>query len=418
MLGNYKKFYCNCRAISSLAILLLLSQVTIAFANGEYTRKMWAYLESTWKDVPDSVAKFIYYNADVNAEHDPGQRSGMTPLLFAANKGYVNIAKTLIKHGADVNAVDFQGRTALMYAAQNGDVDMIKVLLNADADIRIPDDQEQNALHFAVQACHLQAMQVLLQHNARINKRDVAGRSALMKACSNGSESIVTLLLSYGANYDFIDNNGETAMIYAIRADAVPVVKALIQSGFDINTENIYGSTYIAAAVMLNRNDICKFMLDAQADPNTVISMEPHHGLPILIYALNMQNFQLADELLAHHADVNKQHPSGWTALMTAAMFGNLEYIEKLCERGAQIDAVIIGPENIGQTALICAVLNNNYLAAKALADRGLDINHKDASGRTALDYALQNGNIEIVQILINKGAESSISKYTLAERQ
>jgi len=40
----------------------------------------------------------------------------MTPLHFAADRGYSDVARLLVAHGADINAVDNELQTPLMYA--------------------------------------------------------------------------------------------------------------------------------------------------------------------------------------------------------------------------------------------------------------------------------------------------------------
>lgn len=55
----------------------------------------------------------------------------------------------LIKHGAEVNAVDNHGRSALMEAALFGWVDNVKVLLQHSADRSIRDGENQLAIDLA-----------------------------------------------------------------------------------------------------------------------------------------------------------------------------------------------------------------------------------------------------------------------------
>jgi hypothetical protein len=70
---------------------------------------------------------------------------GMTPLIWAANRGAAKLVKLLLARGANVNARTTQkynaGRTALMFA---GDVATVHVLLDAGADPKAADENGQH----------------------------------------------------------------------------------------------------------------------------------------------------------------------------------------------------------------------------------------------------------------------------------
>jgi ankyrin repeat protein len=50
------------------------------------------------------------------------------PLMAAAWEGYTEIVEQLVKHGADVHAVNAEQRSALMLAESEGHWDTVKVL--------------------------------------------------------------------------------------------------------------------------------------------------------------------------------------------------------------------------------------------------------------------------------------------------
>lgn len=47
---------------------------------------------------------------------DERDESGMTPLMYAADRGYSEIVSLLLEYGASVDAVDMEGQSALHYA--------------------------------------------------------------------------------------------------------------------------------------------------------------------------------------------------------------------------------------------------------------------------------------------------------------
>src|SRR5262245_57603891 len=70
---------------------------------------------------------------------DPNDDEKGCALIHAACKGLPEIARLLIKHGADINKTDSFGATPLMYAAHDS-VEVLRVLLDAGAALQIKAD--------------------------------------------------------------------------------------------------------------------------------------------------------------------------------------------------------------------------------------------------------------------------------------
>ena len=62
---------------------------------------------------------------------------GYTPLIMAVNRRFMNVAKYLIKCGADVNARDNDGISSLAYACLKNDYDMAKLLIDNGANVNV-----------------------------------------------------------------------------------------------------------------------------------------------------------------------------------------------------------------------------------------------------------------------------------------
>ena len=90
---------------------------------------------------------------------------GSTALHLAAEKGWVDVAKVLLRKGADVNAITGPGETALHRTAEKGYVDVAKVLLQNEADVNALDEEDRTALHLAAGNGHLEVLTLLLQNN-------------------------------------------------------------------------------------------------------------------------------------------------------------------------------------------------------------------------------------------------------------
>src|ERR1035438_4369901 len=118
-----------------------------------------------------------------------------TELLTAIRKGDLAAVKTLLAHGADVNARDAKGASALMYAAIYGDLECMNLLLDKGADPNASNDLSINALMWA--ASDLGKVRTLVAHGANVNARSNYGYTALSVAsASPGNLPTVLLLLN------------------------------------------------------------------------------------------------------------------------------------------------------------------------------------------------------------------------------
>jgi len=105
---------------------------------------------------------------------------------------------------------------------------------------------------------------------------------------------------------------------------------------------------------------------------------------------------------LADGANVNAKRSAGTTALHYASSRGYLEIVQLLVESGADVN-VRGGDDN--DTPLIWAVYNERNAVAKYLVDKGANINARDKSGRSALNYAYERGEMDIHDYLKERGA-------------
>jgi ankyrin repeat protein len=110
----------------------------------------------------------VEYLLSRGAEANLASRNRMQvmPLHSAVAGRHIGIARTLLEHGADVNAAQQDGFVPLHGAAQNGQADMIELLLEYGADVNAQNAEGLTALAIAVQEGHAGAAELLRQHGA------------------------------------------------------------------------------------------------------------------------------------------------------------------------------------------------------------------------------------------------------------
>ncbi len=97
--------------------------------------------------------------------------------------------------------------------------------------------------------------------------------------------------------------------------------------------------------------------------------------------------------------------PASEESLRQAALDGVISDVNKYLEAGTRVDA--LDPD--GHTALMFAAFNGHSEIVLKLLEEGADLEKRDYMGRTALLYACTGPFPETVKILLDKGAKPNV---------
>lgn len=177
-------------------------------------------------------------------------RSGRTPLSWAAERGYANIVQQLLlQRDIAAGSKDASGLTALFWAVKREQITVMQHLL-ARSDVE-PDYEDENCaspFRWAAANGHIKAVKCLLElRNLPINAKDKCGRTPLSLAAENGHINVVRYVLTRpDIQASAVDLEGRTPLSYAAAKLNVEVVRELLACPEVIaDTKNRYGSTAI-----------------------------------------------------------------------------------------------------------------------------------------------------------------------------
>ncbi|NWX44642.1 ASZ1 protein, partial [Steatornis caripensis] len=126
--------------------LLLDRGANACFEIDKYTVLMAACTaHASEENISKTVELLLSRNADPNLTC----RRQMTPLMYAARKGYPQVVALLVAHGSHINAQDENGYSALIWAAQRGHRSVIFKLLELGADKNLQTKDEKTAAEIA-----------------------------------------------------------------------------------------------------------------------------------------------------------------------------------------------------------------------------------------------------------------------------
>ncbi|KAG7328171.1 hypothetical protein KOW79_008115 [Hemibagrus wyckioides] len=175
---------------------------------------------------------------------------GLTPLMVAAQKGFIRMVQKLVEYGADVHMKNSSGKDSLMLACFSGHLDIVMHLRKFGATWQSRDVSGCTPLHLAVVGGHLPVIAYMIQDGCELDVRDtVAQWTPLMNvSVVSGNSAVASLLIQAGADVNVRDKDGKTPLMVAVLNNHEQLVKLLLDSGADQHVKNKFGSGAVEMA--------------------------------------------------------------------------------------------------------------------------------------------------------------------------
>lgn len=343
---------------------------------------------------------------------------GTTALHWAVRFDHRAVIEALLEAGADVSARDRYGMTPIALAAINGSDRVLTRLLEAGADsnTRLPDGE--TVLIAAARTGAPRAASVLIERGAVVDDRDSNfDQTALIVAAREGNAEVVSLLLARGATIDTRTRIGPTPRF-------VPPCKGTGcgSEGVGINRGGLPdrgrraaargGMTPLLYAARDGRESVARLLIDAGAD----IGLAEANGIAPLLMAVLNDHRTIAAQLLAAGADPNQDDFWGRTPLWAAVEYRNLDMNNREQDsptRNGVDRAPLLGliEQLLGAGADVNARTREVPPSRRWLYSLN-DVSWVDFTGQTPFLRAALSGDVEVMQLLLEQGADPSIATF------
>ncbi|KAH9066250.1 ankyrin repeat-containing domain protein [Lactarius vividus] len=313
-----------------------------------------------------------------------------TPLHYVVEGNYesqedgVRIARLLLEHGADVNALDIYHGTPLHSASSSGKLEIARTLLERAG---MKNDRGQNLSHLGLE-----------ERGVDVNAHRKDHWTPLHLASHCGNPEVARMLIDHGANVNAEDNNLRTPLHHVVEGHyesqevGVRLSRLLLECGVDVNAQDINRQTPLHLASINGRLEIVRVLLEHAAMKNDRGQNSSRRGLE------------------ERGVEVNARRMDDWTPLHLASYHGRLEIVRVLLDHGASANA----ENNQGETPLYLVSRgaydsqDDGVYVAQLLLERGGNANAQRKDNWTPLHAASYFGRPGIVRILLDHGAEAN----------
>ncbi|KAI6660291.1 Transient receptor potential cation channel subfamily A member 1 [Oopsacas minuta] len=276
-------------------------------------------------------------------------REGFTPLHYSVDAGNLNNVKLLLRHGASPLTASRQQQISSIHLAAITSNTYNEILTELimwtqgydPTIVDIRDSQDRAPLHYAATYNHVQSASIL--HN-------------------------------YGANLNSIDRDGNTPLIVAASKGATKVLQFLLDKGADVTAQNHKGQTALLVSIEEGHWKTARELLtcpDEESKSVLVIIPDDTGQTPLHVICKGSGDYKTMSMLLELHADVNMHDRNRRIPLHYACYYGSNSMSYKLLQEGVW----------------------------------GSMLNDVDYRGHTSLHMAAREGHLEIIKLLLQKGA-------------
>jgi ankyrin repeat protein len=359
-----------------------------------------------------------------------------TPLMLAAIGNKVETARVLLENGASRDVADHHDLTALAYAAREGHIEFVRLLIEKGVNLNRTGEK---ALEQAELRGQSEMVEILVKAlNPRSPKKDDVSEE-LLAAVNRGSYEQVKALIEKGANVNYTNSWGARPILWVktnveiarllIERGADPQITPARGYGLHPFWSAVeYGSLPLFQVLTsrgIDQEQLDRLLIFAAQKDQTEIALhliarganvhaKDEAGHNALVYAVNECNQELIDRLRKKGAILDVPRVDKlMNPLLEAAASNNIEKVKRLLACGVDVN----WPAANGKTPLGNLLSSGHYgpndqsnrlAVAMLLLEKGANPNLRFSfqDPRPLLFYAISGGDVRLAEAMIEKGAD------------
>jgi ankyrin repeat protein len=343
--------------------------------------------QSFWKTTPNVTA----VQAEIAKGNSPSEFNdrAFDPVVLAINNDAPNttIKFLLEQPGNGVNKSTHDNRIYIHWAAGKGNLEIIEYLIAKGSNINLEDSHSSYPITAAASSGQKNTAIYDAFFKAGIDpkKKYQDGANLLLIAIPYDKDLTLTnYFISKGMSLAAIDNDGNTAFNYAARTGNIALLKTLLEKGVKY-TDNALIIAAQGSRRETNTIETYKYLVEDLKIKATATSKT---GETVLHFLVNKPNqTEIINYFLAKGVDANKADNEGNTPLMVAASAKETAALEQLLPIVKNINT----QNGKGESALTIAVKSGTPSAVELLLNKGANVTITDKEGNNLGVYLIQS---------------------------
>lgn len=222
-------------------------------------------------------------------------------------------------------------------------------------------------------------------------------------ACINPHTEVLQHMLNVSYDFQCMDNCMRKPVHYAACSSSPENLKLLAEMHVDTRDHDNVKTSPLSYACMAGREKNVEFLCE---EGRSIINEKNKMGWAPIHFAAKHGNLNCLKLLVEKGgADMNMPGPSRQLPIHLAASYNRVEVVEFLCENNAKVTI----KDKFGRHALIYAIMNGCLRVVSLLLKRGAPFDLPDKSKNYPIHYAAGYGQKDMIEMLIQAGVNPNV---------